>query len=171
MDEKFLKQTSQKEQINKDNPFLAYFYNLTYIPEPKKLKHDDIKYIYWQSKLALGRSVILLEVVYMNIMSYLTAYYPFSKLHTYKLFHANHKKLRKLIHDIEEITRKANMPIFATGGDNAGPTYIITANPVRKMKASQLKDLQELLEKKFKQAYVSEDREGIKIVVSQDLVF
>jgi hypothetical protein len=170
MGSKFLKQTSQKEQHETDQPILAYFDGLVDIPEPKNLKHDDIKYIFWQFKRALGHSVIILEVAYMSLMGYLTAYYPFSKLHTEKLFHANHKKLRNFIHDLEKTTKYANMPIYATGGEVAGPAYIITAFPTYKMKVNLVNDLRELLVKKYEQIIISEFNGGIKIVIPQESI-
>ena len=171
MDSVNLKQTSQKEQEEIEHPLLAYIHNFTDVPEPKNLRHDDFIYIGWKLKRTFGYFVILLEIIYMQIMGYLTAYYPFSLLHVGKLFHARHKKLKRFIHDVERISRKAKMPIFATGGDDAGPVYIVSANPESKMQSDKLKVLQKLFEKKYKDIIISEDNGNIKIVIPQDCVF
>lgn len=107
-----------------------------------------------------------------NLITFLTAYYPFSLLYQDRLFHANNVKARDLMRGMEAVALAAGMPVYINVGHRDRYFGVFEGKfergGINKQKA--VEKMQQLFQEKYGQVYVREEKVGFRVLVNSEML-
>lgn len=166
-----LKVPRELEKPGFANAFFKTLYKWYISPIGKQVPESERNGVYFRWYIAhlyfskIGPS-------WQNLISKMTAYFPFSLMFSDRLYHANNIKARNLMREMESVAANKKMPIYIKNG-YADRNYSVFLGIIEKKgqdKESFLKELQTLLQAKYGNVYVQNQESGFRILIDNQIL-
>ncbi len=126
-----------------------------------------------QVKLLIAYYIIVkIDPASRILLTWITRFFPFSRLFSDRLFHVDNLKARNLMRGMEDVAKAAGIPVYINDGHRDRNFSVFYGKMERGgiNKERAVIKMQELFREKFGDVYVQNEKLGFRVLVDSRMV-